>query len=378
MRIRRIIVTEVVIPARPGAVNGPGIDRPLHKLPIGGRPAWSVQFDDVPKVVLAIECEDGTVGYGECYRGHDWHTVRSIARTLLAEDLDDLVLQALPIGRCREHDGFECALWDLSAKRHGLRLVDLLGGPVRERVSVSAWSGHRRTEEIAEVVGRFEGAGHEFVKFKCDADDDVVGWCREVARVAPGMRVILDPNERWVHPFEARRRLGELAAVGNVLCVEDPIARWRLDDYRDLRRESPIAIVLHVALPYFEQGQRVQDALEAISRRAVDGFNFNAGLAAFHGLGQLASAADLPCWHGSEIDLGILEAMYLHSCAAAPACEWPSDVFGRSIRSHDLLKEPLTLDPPYAMLPSGPGLGVEPDPEALRAHGRRQEVFEPE
>ena len=57
---------------------------------------------------------------------------------------------------------------------------------------------------------------------------------------------------------------------------------------------------------------------------------------------------NLPSWHGSELDLGILEAMYLHQCAAAPSCIWPSDIFGRLIREHDLLTEPLDLQPPFA------------------------------
>jgi muconate cycloisomerase len=64
--------------------------------------------------------------------------------------------------------------------------------------------------------------------------------------------------------------------------------------------------------------------------------------------------------------LGILEAMYLHQCAAAPSCTWPSDIFGRLIREHDLLAKPLDLKPPFATIPVGPGLGVELDRDAVR------------
>jgi muconate cycloisomerase len=58
--------------------------------------------------------------------------------------------------------------------------------------------------------------------------------------------------------------------------------------------------------------------------------------------------------------------MYLHQCAAAPSCTWPSDIFGRLIREHDLLTQPLDLQPPVATLPVGPGLGVELDRDAIR------------
>jgi muconate cycloisomerase len=70
-------------------------------------------------------------------------------------------------------------------------------------------------------------------------------------------------------------------------------------------------------------------------------------------------------WHGSEIDLGILEAMYIHQVSATQNCIWPSDIFGRLIRSHDLLKEPLKIEPPYAYLPEGLGLGIALDEEAI-------------
>ena len=75
-----------------------------------------------------------------------------------------------------------------------------------------------------------------------------------------------------------------------------------------------------------------------------------------------------PCWHGSEVDLGILEAGYVHAAASAPACRWPSDIFGRLIREHDLLAEPLSFEGKYVKVPEGPGLGVELDRRALERY----------
>jgi muconate cycloisomerase len=112
-------------------------------------------------------------------------------------------------------------------------------------------------------------------------------------------------------------------------------------------------------------GQMPQDAVRALRANAVDGFNFNGSASEFQRFAHLASLAGLSCWHGSEVDLGILEARYVHSAAAAESCVWPSDIFGRLIRSHDLLRKPLQINPPHAILPEGPGLGVELDPSAL-------------
>ncbi len=375
MKLKRITATEVVVPAREGAINSATLHRPLHKISNKGREAWTVQFDALPKLMLQLEWDEGIIGLGECYRDHDWETVEAISTSLLGRELDAFTLQALPISWCREYDGFECAIWDSTAKAHGLPLATLLGGAVQERVLVSAWTGHREVDEIPDLARRFAGLGYRHWKFKCDLEDDVAAWCAAIRDAAPGMKVVLDPNERWEYAFEVRARLHALEQIGNVLCLEDPLPRWNLDVYRELRAHSSVAIALHVSLPYIVHGQKISDAVTALTHGAVDGFNFNGGLHKFGQLSAVAQAAHLPFWHGSEVDLGILEAMYVHQCAAARNCVWPSDIFGRLVREHDLLRVPLRLEPPYAYLPSGPGLGVELDAKALETYSTRQEIY---
>ncbi len=366
MKIERISCFEVIVPAHDGVVDSKGMQKPLHKLPVGSKPGWSVQFDQVAKLILKMELDNGVIGWGELYRGHDWKMVEDIANVLIGMDLRGITLQKLPFTFCREYDGFECAIWDAYAKSYQMRVVDLLGGPVQEKIKVGAWSSHRHIEEIGYLAKKYLDQGYDCLKFKCDLEDDVVGWCSEIKSAAPGMSVILDPNERWENSGEARKRLDVLKEIGNVLCLEDPIPRWQLNEYSRLRSYGSIPIVLHVSLPYILHGQKIEDAIRAIQHEAVDGFNFNCGLANFQKLDHVATVAGLPCWHGSEIDLGILEAMYVHSAAASKSCVWPSDIFGQLIRSHDLLKKPLKIHAPYIELPKGDGLGVEPDEAAIK------------
>lgn len=365
MRVRRIVATEVVVPTHPGAVESASLRRPLHKLPIKGSRGWTVQFDELPKIILRIELTDGTVGLGELYRSPDWPTVDAVAETLLGADITTLCRQDLPFARSREYDGFEIALWDAYARMLGIRVVDLLGGPVRDRVEVSAWSSHRTVDEIGEVARRYHDHGFTSFKLKCSLDDDVVAWCATIAEHAPGMRVVLDPNERFETVANARRVADGVAEIGNVLCLEDPIPQWMTSEWAELRRATSIPVVRHVSMPYTSVGNRLSDTITAIRSGCVDGFNLNAGLADFQRLDHVADVAGLPTWHGSEVDLGICEAAYVHSAAAARSCTWPSDIFGRFIRSHDLLREPLPLTPPHIILPPGPGLGVELDEAAV-------------
>jgi muconate cycloisomerase len=376
MKIRKITAQEVLVPTHPGAIESKGMNKPLHKLPVGLKDAWSVQFDELSKVLIKMELDEGIIGWGELYRDHNWKTIDSIAELILGQDINAFTLQSLPFHFCREYDGFECAIWDAYAKAHELRVADLLGGPVREQVKVGAWSGHRRLNDVGDIARKYYEQGYDCIKLKCDLEDDVVGWCQEIQQAAPDLSVILDPNERWENSGETRKRIHGLQEIGNMLCLEDPIPRWKLNEFSKLRSFGAIPIVLHISLPYIQHGQRIDNAIDALQAEAVDGFNFNCGLANFQRLDHIASAAGLPCWHGSEVDLGILEAMYVHSAAAAKSCIWPSDIFGRMIRSHDLLKEPLKFKPPFVELPKGLGLGIEPDEDAIHHYQIHEKSYQ--
>lgn len=367
---------EVIVPAKPGMINSESLAKPLHMLPVGGEAGWSKQFDALPKLIVRMRLANGVVALGEFYRDHEWTRIEAICGRLIGADLSTLSLQNLPLPLVREADGFELAIWDGWAKSLGLPLHALLGGRVRDRVLCDAWSSHRTLDEVGPWVQGYQDQGYRSIKLKADLEDDAVGLCERVAAHAPGMKVIFDPNQRWENMASVKPIIRGLEKVGNVLLLEDPIPKWMIPDYADLCRFSSIPIVQHISLPYIYQGQRVHDIIALIQQRAVDGFNFNAGLAKFSQLNAVADAAGLSSFHGSEVDLGILESMYLHQAIAAKSCIWPSDIFGRMIREHDLLKTPIRFEPPYAFVPEGPGLGVELDQDAIERYSIRREIFE--
>ena len=369
-KIKKLEFTEVIIPAKKGSINSKGVYKPLHMLPVNksAKNGWQVQFDELPKLILQLHLENGIVGLGEFYRDHNWDVVQSVAQTLLGLKIEKIPLQKLPISLFREYDGFECAIWDALCILRKMRLVEMLGGVLQPKVKIGAWSSYRSPQEMGEFAKEKQKKGFDTLKLKCSLEDDVVGWAEQVAKKAPNLQLILDPNQRWENVGEARRILQELATIGNVLCVEDPIPFWMVAEYVELKNFTSIRIVRHISIPYIYQGQREHQLLEFLRAGACDGFNFNGGIASFSRLAQTSAMANLYCWHGSEIDLGILEARYLHSVAATSHCIWPSDIFGRSIRKHDLLNTPLTIKPPYAYLPEGFGLGIELDKGALQKY----------
>ncbi len=367
-KIKSFKFTEVIVPANPNTINSEGVYKPLHMLPVTskGSDRWSVQFDELPKLIVELELENGIVGLGEFYRDHNKEVILQLANNLLGVDITQLSLQELPIGLFREHDGFECAIWDAYAKLKEMPLVNLLGGAVQEKVKVGAWSSYRKLGEMGAVARKFQQQGFDCIKLKAGLQDPVIEWAQEIKEAAPGMDIIYDPNQRWENLGEVKAILRGLEAVGNVIILEDPMPFWMMQDYHDLRNFSSIRIVRHVSLPYIYQGQRPYDIINFLQHRAADGFNFNGGLQQFRNLSAVANNANMYCWHGSEVDLGILEAMYVHQSIAAKSCIWPSDIFGRLIRSHDLLTTPLKIENSYVELPQdGHGLGVKLDRNAL-------------
>ena len=373
MKIRRLQLDSVKVPARPDSINSPELDQPLHMLPHGGKTEWSLQFDELEKWIIQLTLDDGTVGLGESYRGLPEAAMKSLAETLVGLDLSRLNLQALPLPYGRLYDGFECAIVDAYARSCGLPVSDLLGGRYRHRVYCSFWTGHRTIADAARKAKEAQDRGYDCIKLKCSAADPVLEWCAAIRDACgPHFHVILDPNQRFQDVPTALRLARRLAEVGNVRCLEDPIARWDLESLAHLRQRIAIPVALHISIPYNEMGyQHITDVLRAVKLEACDYFNFNGGLYDVKRMATIAELTRKPFWHGSELDLGILEASYLHKSAACKEALLPADIFGRLIREHDLLKAPITFEDGHAEVPAGPGLGVELDAEALRHYGRR-------
>ncbi len=374
MKIRRIHLDAVKVPARPDSINSPEFDKPLHMLAYGGKTEWSLQFDEIPKWIIRLELDDGTVGLGESYRGLPGDTMKAFASTLIGLDLGKLNLQALPLPYGRLYDGFELAVVDAFARWRGVSLSDLLGGRYRDKIYCSFWTGHRTVADAARKAKEGQDLGYDCIKFKCSAEDPVVDWCAAVEEACGAdYQIILDPNQRFEDVPTAIRLARGLAEVGNVRCLEDPIARWDLESLAHLRKRIDIPVALHVSIPYNEMGyQHLTDVVRAVKLDACDYFNFNGGLYTVNRMATVAELTRKPFWHGSEVDLGILEAAYLHKCAASKEALLPSDIFGRVIREHDLLATPIPFHQGHATVPTGPGpgLGVDLDLEALSHYGQ--------
>jgi muconate cycloisomerase len=378
MKIVRIDAHEVVVPTRPGRVNSPEFG--------------AVLFDETPKLIFEAHTDEGIVGLGECVRGWGEAALRAAMACLKDQAVESICLQEPPLIDLSRDDllgpqskrphrllersfnsydqlGVHAALLDLMGKKLGVPVTTLMGGAYRDRVLVDSWMGRMTPADSARVCREAQDNGYRGVKFKCALEDDNVERA-EAIRDACGtdFKLTLDPNARFYRHAEAMPTLRRLAQVGNIGCVEDPFPKGDLEPYCMLRRQGLFPIAMHLGY----------DALlvEAIRRGACDFVNLSATPWDVRSGGAVCWAAGVPTWHGSGVDLGIIEALFLHVAAATKSMTRPSDIFGRTIREHNLIADPLLAENGALTVPARSGLGVEIDRDALERYARRQFSFE--
>ena len=213
----------------------------------------------------------------------------------------------------------------------------------------------KRVAERA-VAGKFTN-----IKMKAKQGDPVVESIEMIAKVAPGVKVILDPNTRYNSLKDFLEVATKLEKIGNMLVYEDPFDKSDFEGYRKLRKEVKTDVALHLGNP--------KAMIKGICEEACSVFNTggNPGMQSFVSNCYIAASQGMRVWHGSGNDLGIIDASYLHSCAAAPNCTLPSDILSY-LREDDLIVQPIEIRDSHAIVSNKPGLGVDLDEDAVKKY----------
>ncbi len=255
----------------------------------------------------------------------------------------------------------ESAIYELLAKRAGVRLCELWGGPWRDSVLADYWMGRVTPEHAERCARRALELGFRGVKLKTTLEDPNVERLEAIRNAAgESFKVTVDPNGRFYRLDDAMRTLEEMDAIGNMAILEDPFPRFHLAEFASLRSKLRARVAVHIDPP--------ESLWSVIEARAAGGLNLSHP---FQGPGEwrqdaaVADRANLPVWHGSSLDLGIGTAHQLHLAASAPNCTLPGDQVGPWLREDSLLKEPLTVKDGCIVVPDGPGLGIQVDEGAL-------------
>ena len=364
--IHTIKATEVIVPAKPGSVNSEEvIDKDAafaQKFLTGER--WT-EFANQPKWIIEITLKNGLTGIGETYRSASKEQLSEAMQTLVGQDVLQLNWRRLPITDQRIYEAFETAVLDVVGKILNVPVAQLLGGAYRDRVDCFGWTGRRTPEDAAQKAYEAMQKGHKAFKFKCSDEDPVRLWTAEIKKkCGDGIKILLDPNQRWTD-VATTLRLMEGVENDIMLGLEDPILHADVAGFKYLRETLGIPMYRHISLPYT---QDIRDMIAFVRADAVDGYNFNGSAYNCVLLAEIAHLEGKACWRGSEVDLGISETMGLHIAAASINCTIPSDLFGELVREDDLIVTPIQFENGAALVPQGPGLGIELDRVALEKY----------
>jgi O-succinylbenzoate synthase len=255
----------------------------------------------------------------------------------------------------------EVALVDLTLRRHGVSLSTHLGG-VRDRVECGVSVGLQDSvDELLSEVDRYVRAGYRRVKLKIKpgADVDLV---RAVRKSFPTLPLTVDANAAY--SLDDGGRLAELDAFG-LEYIEQPLEPDRLLNHAELQKKLATPICLDETIT------SAAVAADAIRVGACGVINIKlgrvGGLTEAVRIHDLARDAGVPVWCGGMLETGLGRAANL-ALASLPGFTLPGDTSASDRYFERDLTEPFVVDPDGTMaVPQGPGIGVDPLPEALAA-----------
>ncbi|MGA5757718.1 mandelate racemase/muconate lactonizing enzyme family protein [Nonomuraea bangladeshensis] len=335
--------------------------------------------------VLVKVTAGGVTGWGEATPTPAWtyETVESISTTIArylapaligrpAWDLDGacavyekVINRGLTIGSPIAKSALDIALHDLLGRALGVSVGVLWGQRRLDRITLGWIVAGQTADEVRQAVEEGRAHGYGAYKVKVGLHDEatdlsVVAAVREAAPDAP---LWVDANQAYTVDGALRmaRRLADL----NVSAFEQPLPANDVTGLRRLRDHSPLPVALDESLRHpsdlatFVKLDAVDIAIAKVQR--------SGGLTLSRRLCQLAEDAGLRIMGSglTDTDLGFAASLHLF---AAFGVDTPVDLNGRQfVRSAYVGGETVKVTGGTALVPTGPGLGVEVDEDAVRA-----------
>lgn len=332
-------------------------------------------------VLVRLTTADGAVGWGETYGIVAPGAVKAIIEDLLA----DFVIGRDPFDAAAVHDdlydlmrvrgyhgGFyldalaaiDIALWDLAGKLAGLPVAKLLGGRRRDRIPAYVSGLPKDTlEERVEFAASWIAQGFAAVKFAAVvADEGSIAELRAL-RERLGSQVEIAVDMHWKYSAaDAIRVIAALAPDRPWFC-EAPVKPEDL--------EGQVAVARKVAIPIAlgEEWRTAFDARPRLERRAAAILQpemGRTGITEFMRIAALAQAHHVQIIPHASVGVGIFLAASLQASAAVadlPAHEFQHSIFTKNLR---FLDGEMTCAEGFYSVPDRPGLGVEPNQDAIR------------
>jgi galactonate dehydratase len=269
--------------------------------------------------------------------------------------------------------GVEQALWDCYGKLVGLPVYKLLGGPTRDRIRVYGTAGGRDPESAARSVREAVALGFNAIKTGVGAERrgrliETPGWTERAVEIFAAMRQAAGPEVDLAIDFhgavapQTAKRLVKALEPYHPFFIEEPVQCQNVDVLADITHSTSVPIATGERL-FTKWGFRevlekraasilqpdLSHAGGIMECRLIAGMAeaYYAGIAPHCPLGPIAFAACL------QLDAAIPNFLCQEG---GRHCTPAMDGY---------LKVPFRHENGYVPLPTGPGLGIELDEEAL-------------
>ena len=353
--------------------------------------------------LVEVRTDEGITGWGECFGpgnialANKGIVEKVIQPMILGDDpLDRDVIWHKVYNLMRDHgqkgmpmqslSGVDIALWDIAGKVAGLPISKLIGGAHRDKVSVYGYGMMLRREDVDSLAARFvdeaaaiKAKGFVATKMKVGlGPKDDIKLAEAVRKgVGSDFKFMVDANHCYTtsDAFYVGRALGELDAYW----FEEPVAPEDLDGYRELRAGLSVNISGGEA-EFGRWGWR-----SILENRGLD--IAQPEVCALGGITEYLRVLALCHAHFTPVinhvwGSAVAVATNLQLLAAMPPMPgglhpWEPmlefDTTDNKFRDQ-LLAEPLNIQKQvaesggYVSIPSGPGLGIEPNLDFIKAY----------
>ncbi|MGH1565766.1 o-succinylbenzoate synthase [Mumia sp. DW29H23] len=253
----------------------------------------------------------------------------------------------------------EMAVLDAELRAEGRSFARELGA-VRDRVPCGVSVGIMDSiPALLDAVAGYLDAGYVRIKLKIQP-----GWDVEPVRAVRarfGEDVLLQVDANTAYTVADARHLAQLDPF-DLLLIEQPL------DEEDVLGHAELARQLRTPVCLDESIVSARAAADAIRLGACSIVNVKPGRVGGYlearRIHDVCAAHGVPVWCGGMLETGIGRAANL-ALAALPGFTLPGDTSASDRYYRTDITEPFQLDGGTLAVPSGPGLGVEPVPEAL-------------
>jgi galactonate dehydratase len=269
--------------------------------------------------------------------------------------------------------GIEQALWDIKGKTLGVPVYDLLGGRTRDRVRVYTHCGGSTPEAVAERALELVDAGYTALKFGSwrEDDDDERAAVRWVTRLMESVRRAVGPdvdlmvdNHGRSSPAGALAMARALEPYG-LLFFEEPTPPDNLQALEKVaaaKPNLPLATGERLFTKWGFQDLLVGQLVDVVQPDICHA----GGILECHTIAMMAEAGYVKVApHNPNGPVATAASVQL--AAAIPnflILEWAQSEPHRS----EVQRVGPRIEAGYVNLPTGPGLGVELDPDVIAAY----------